>query len=259
MSARFSSDIDSLIDQKHANQIIKLLTFLRNAPRDIQDVLIPYAIFIGAMFVDKYPQIEPILKDVNRVCRPSSTVPDGKYQRTLIKLAKVFQINDIISMKLKGDSHFPSLLQFYTNYFVTEQTTPDLTSLKEQNAVHPQYNLKQLIAKKEGQHSIGNRFLNHKKKIINYSYKDKNKEPFLYSEPRFIDKLAELVHIRSNGEHKGEIVLLEYIGNFITGNRVWVVGKDSYVDVWQKISEKYPYPFQQYLPELQKIHPQQIQ
>ena len=76
MSAHLSSDINSFLQKKHADQMIKFLAFLRNAPKDIQDIIIPYAIFIGAIFIDKYPQIVPILTDVNRICQPSSNIPD---------------------------------------------------------------------------------------------------------------------------------------------------------------------------------------
>jgi hypothetical protein len=65
----------------------------------------------------------------------------------------------------------------------------------------------------------------------------------LYKEPRFIEKLATLVHMRDNGKHKGSIALLEYGGNFIVGDRVYAIAKENYFEIWQKTSFEYPFPF----------------
>ena len=79
------------------------------------------------------------------------------------------------------------------NNSTEDRTIKPLKKLIELESPHPDYFLKEMIARVEGEHDIGDRF-----------YEKKNIKSKLYADDRFTEKLAELVHFRQNGKHKGK-------------------------------------------------------
>jgi hypothetical protein len=67
----------------------------------------------------------------------------------------------------------------------------------------------------------------------------------LYAEPRFYEKLNELVHFKNNKKFKGAILMLEYEGHAITGGRTYAVLNKGTVEIWQMSSHIFPFPFAQ--------------
>jgi WD40 repeat protein len=67
----------------------------------------------------------------------------------------------------------------------------------------------------------------------------------LYAEPRFIEKLNELVHFRNNKKLKGSILLLEHNGSSIIGGRTYAVLRNNSVSIWEMSSHIFPFPFAQ--------------
>ena len=79
---------------------------------------------------------------------------------------------------------------------------------------HPEYYLKEKMAQIFGESDIGERF-----KISDCIHS------LFYRSPRLVSQFKEISHLQHNLEYKGDIALMEYDGNFLIGDRIWVVGR----------------------------------
>ena len=80
-------------------------------------------------------------------------------------------------------------------------------------------------------------------------YHAKQKFKDFYVEPRFLVRIEEYAHFKSNQKNKGNILFINYQGNIIAGSKVYAVANDTAIEVWQMQSEAYPIPNLNPLPD----------
>ena len=71
-------------------------------------------------------------------------------------------------------------------------------------------------------------------------YHAKQKFKDFYVEPRFLVRIEEYAHFKSNQKNKGNILFINYQGSIVPDSKVHAVSNGTAIEVWQMESEAYP-------------------
>jgi hypothetical protein len=210
---------------REEQEFLILLCYLRRSPKIVQDVFTPY---VRAM-ADHYVSNTAIGVMIDRL--KLNTKCKGKLDEKHIQLFE----NVVVMVNFNGLAL--RMVQMRGQIFEKERNDPEpITSYDcppfPINLVRPKYYLTEVMAKQEAQIDLGVRTQN---------LKD-NSSP-LYADPRFYEKLNELVHFKNNRKFKGAVLMLEYAGHGICGGRAFAVLNGGSVEIWEMSSHVFPFPF----------------
>jgi hypothetical protein len=196
MSERFKglANIQSQNEKALENEIYQFTTFVKRAPFTIQRQLLPYCFDLKRSFPNDHRLgifHEAYFGDTEN--RPEPTAYSESLIRNLFRILQLKYLPDQLTKiieRVEADRGKPQAR-------TKQQIFGKGLTFDKLEMLHPEYDTYYKMSKQERQHHLP-------------QHHPKNKFKEFYADPRYLVRIEELNHFRSNEKLKGDILFLHY-------------------------------------------------